>query len=274
MGSSASITKQAAKFVGEMHALLNVILQSPDTSLVHDYRVGMKRLRALHRMLAAIDPSMPPNLSAPWKKIYRRAGELRDLQLLQQFIREQPAMAVVQRILEDQLSWQERLLRQEIMTRDLPVMAVQHWDPGSGEPVWDHYFETVIRSWLAYYRQPHYEDILHQLRKILKDIFYNLQWLNKAKVQPSAWLLPLVAFELKPVTDSLGDLQDRVVRIRQFKQLAILPELAEASGLLDQLAGELMGGKAVMEQQLFPRLKAVAACFEQMVVDIQPAHHT
>ncbi len=62
---------------------LRLILQAPDETGLHDYRVGIKRISALYRFLHLIEPELDaPALLAPYRALFKAGGRIRDTQIV------------------------------------------------------------------------------------------------------------------------------------------------------------------------------------------------
>jgi len=76
------LEKYRRKLVSDANRQLRVIAESPDESAVHDFRVVIKRLRALYEFLGGIDEkiSVKPLLK-PYRVLFKSLGRIRDAQI-------------------------------------------------------------------------------------------------------------------------------------------------------------------------------------------------
>ncbi len=74
---------------------LKVILQAPDETAIHDFRVGIKRVTALYEFLQAVDPEFDAaGALARYRGLFKAGGRVRDLQVTHAAASlEQPAVA-------------------------------------------------------------------------------------------------------------------------------------------------------------------------------------
>ena len=81
-----------SKQVREANRMLRVILESPDESAIHDFRVGMKRINALYRFLAEIDGSLRARrLLKPYRGLFKRLGPVREAHIALHLIEDMEA---------------------------------------------------------------------------------------------------------------------------------------------------------------------------------------
>lgn len=75
--------------VRQIRALMSQAARYHTVAAVHDLRVEIKRLRAFHKLIAAIAPSVPSAESwRPVRKLFRAAAPLRDFQVQWDFVLE------------------------------------------------------------------------------------------------------------------------------------------------------------------------------------------
>ena len=73
------LEKYRSKLVTDTNRQLRVILESPDESAVHDFRVGIKRLRAFYGFLDRADEKLSAKiLLKPYRAMFKRLGPIRD----------------------------------------------------------------------------------------------------------------------------------------------------------------------------------------------------
>jgi CHAD domain-containing protein len=68
---------------------LDSVRKAPEPDTVHDLRVAIRRCRSVGRVMADVDPDPAwPEMRKLGKKLFRRLGELRDTQVLEQWTRQ------------------------------------------------------------------------------------------------------------------------------------------------------------------------------------------
>jgi CHAD domain-containing protein len=73
------LEKYRSKLIREANRELRVILESPDESAVHDFRVCIKRLTALYGFLGQVDASLPAKkMLKPCRALFKSLGSIRD----------------------------------------------------------------------------------------------------------------------------------------------------------------------------------------------------
>ena len=87
--------------------------ESASTSAIHEMRVGLKRLRTFFNLVGSIDPSFQAEGAfVPARKLFRAAGELRNLHILEARTREATAAASLE--LSEYYNWLKERERGEV----------------------------------------------------------------------------------------------------------------------------------------------------------------
>lgn len=197
------------------------IRKKMDPEAIHQIRVEYKKLRAFLRMLSS-SPSVTHEINVPkkLKRLYSVCGEIRDLQLQQEQIKEirkdipgkaHPYQKALKRQIDHLTSKLHALLDKKPATsgkrktmRDIPdLFTVQDFKRYTRRQ-W-----TSVRSIL--HSKNRTDDDLHTIRKWMKDLFYNLKICNGADLrllQKSA-LKNMDESMISSLLDELGDFQDR-----------------------------------------------------------------
>lgn len=213
----------------EHHALQ--LFSTNDAEVIHQLRVGFKKLRALIR-LAASAHGADKKLQVPegLKNIYHAAGEVRNLQLYRQailpFFKDTDSYATIVTGEIDHASAQLtrtvkdfkfHKARREILHR-LPSKL-----PGK---VVDRFVEDKTNTINELLRKDMPDEDMHSIRKALKDISYNLKALkaDEEKYLPIANRKSLL--ELTTLMDTLNVYHDHVVHLSLLASIA--PEHSSA----------------------------------------------
>ncbi len=70
------------ELIGGLNRNLEAILQAPDETAIHDFRVGIKRVTALYEFLQAVDANFDAAaVLARYRGLFKACGRLRDLQI-------------------------------------------------------------------------------------------------------------------------------------------------------------------------------------------------
>lgn len=179
------LKKNSALYYTRLNKQGQLLLQQFDAEAVHHFRVDYKKLRAFLRMMAfAPGAGGEIKLSKQLKNIYRKAGELRELQLQLQRTssttgENKQSSPRYTRLLKAEIEKLKPALHE--MFDAAPVKACKRETdpllPASFLPV--HFKKYAQRQWLLTannIRAPRYnDDTLHSIRKLLKDLFYNLE---------------------------------------------------------------------------------------------------
>ena len=201
----------------KLEAYSNKIAEDFDTKSIHRFRVEYKKLRAFLRMVTEEDvqPKMPKKL----KKFYHIAGDIRDLQLYNLLVKnsfkelktkpkeyrhlldreikklEKKLLRNVKKSPPEDLVSHEVHLRPKFTQRDfLDFLAIN---------------QTRIEQVIAFRRYS--DEDIHNIRKCLKDIFYN----KKAYDQEDSESSPVTIFNgkteeyLHGLLEELGNFQDK-----------------------------------------------------------------
>lgn len=196
-----------------------------DKEEVHRFRVAVKKLRALMRLLFYNKPGKRARVPAPLKDLYRCTGNIRNLQLQEE--------RIVQVTFRGNL-WPENYI-------SFLGSKQQAWKTEAGKkkhvkPVtsWE---EKRIRKWMKRLEKKqirtyaihqssllknlllleHFEDDdLHQLRKFLKDILYNWKYIKR-------FIIAQLPFFLQ----GKKDIETFTVLLGEFQDVCIALELLE-----------------------------------------------
>lgn len=216
----------------KLHELRYDMTTVHEKESIHKFRVTYKKLRALCRMMDVLQNGKGINVSKGWKKIYKAAGAVRDNQLMQEMAADQFSSKALMELLEGQLVLHTKNLSAVLDDVDPGKMHFNKWKhPADND--YNHYFREMISVWMVQVLEPMYDDNLHTLRKILKDIMYNKAWLDEMGVESAGLVAMLPVDEIDRVQKLLGDNQDRVVQNDFIRKMAVLPMLSRDVQMLE-----------------------------------------
>lgn len=193
-----SITRILSEYYQKLdrgfHLYWMEVLRNYGPETVHGLRVNLKQQRAFFHLLQALNPSFSAGEAMDvFEGIYKKAGKVRDCQV------ERALIEKVERThhweyrlaawLEEQEARRTLLLQQyENGHSMLPVRAlseqvyrtITELPKGESEARLRMYFEKIIRGIIAFVRgEKAAGDDLHDLRKFIKELFYNLRLLQQ-----------------------------------------------------------------------------------------------
>jgi CHAD domain-containing protein len=174
----------------KIQASFDVAITYLDAEDIHAFRVEVKRLRAfLHLVSKEVNIKLPRRLH----QFYRMVGEIRNLQLQEQRIRDAiPHQSGLPKtyltLLTIETAAAIRRARKFAANRlSLPVEE---------------------RQVLGAFTHPFDDDSLHSLRKSLKDLLYNHSYVEKESAHIRPLILPGGKESVSALTDLLGQFQD------------------------------------------------------------------
>ncbi|KIC95281.1 CHAD domain-containing protein [Flavihumibacter solisilvae] len=244
----------------KLHELRKEMIHEQEKEAIHKFRVTYKKMRALFRMMDVLEKGQGIKIKKGWKKIYRAAGAVRDNQLMQEMAAQQFGRKSLAEFLEGQEILHSKNLAAVLDDVDPGKMDFQQWKHPA-EKDYDFYFHEMISVWMLQVLEPLYDDNLHALRKILKDIMYNKAWLDEMEVEPSALLTLLPADEIDRVQKLLGDNQDRVVQTNFIRKIAVLPILSRDSQMLEDWIQQSFNKSKADRHEIEKNIRALTAQF-------------
>src|SRR5271167_449353 len=188
-----------------------------DAEAVHDLRVALRRCRSLADGLRAIDPDASwKDMKKAGKKVFQALGELRDMQVMQEWIEKlgDPADPVAMKLL-DHVHARESECKQHAL-KDLNQFDRKQWRQWSRSlsqraarvrPGSIVYLNLALEKWMAAYdlhkhaMRSRSQVAYHQLRIGIKRFLYTVE--NFLPQQHATW-----GDDLKELQDLLGDVHD------------------------------------------------------------------
>ena len=241
-----------------------------DSKAIHDFRVEIKKIRALIR-LAAFATKQEKKLKLPkkLKRFYRAVGGIRSCQLHARKISEtasrgkKPPPDIYLKLLDGR---KEVMIRQakrekrqlngikkemEKLIRQMP----RAMDSDSTKNF--IYFELSRLNEIHSKRNPNDLE-LHEVRKILKDILYNWSFLEPGLIS----ILPTSIQkkkEMEELVNRLGKHQDHLVSLHMFNDLGIDQDADEQERSdLKKIALKWKGEKAHLRKEILATLKRIS----------------
>ena len=245
----------AAAAINELDELRISILLEPTEEFIHAFRVGFKKLRALYRMEGMVQHQQQFKMHRNLKILYGAAGAVRDTQLLLAFIKPELTNTKLPFLLEARLQTHHEALLIKLqetgaVRSDDSAIASKLTDwKYSSHSKYERYFSDLLREYIHLSEHTLYDDALHELRKLLKDILYNHQWLLKTK-RAVGKITALPIKEIDELQKLLGDYQDMVVRASVIRQLALMPDLSDDASVLEAWLTEAFRKQQKMRMDL------------------------
>lgn len=244
------------------------IIRNNDAEAIHQFRVEYKKLRAFLRMLSEFGGAKEKIIiGRDLKKVYRIAGSIRDLQLQEERLR-----SLVSEESKKLLAY-FLLLRREISRLKPELIEQLARDPVGGS--WKktvaglpalfplNNFRRFVRQKLnTIYSHIHSarlsDENIHEIRKIIKDLFYNLEIYGGIELKILSVKIRQEKDELffKKLLNELGHFQDMYMAISLLKPywLALMP--ASTRLLLENIKQKWILEKAATKRLLVKKLKA------------------
>jgi len=214
---------------------------------IHHFRVEVKKLRAFMRLLNAGYTAHKLKLPREIKSFYRMAGLLRNLQLYSAYISslcEELSIArpllYLQSLQEEERTMQLAMAQvaENLSWKDFQDELIDTTPPHLTGKTINAFVRTNKAKLEELFSLPvYYEDVLHSIRKILKDLMYNSKYITSAlTVSLPNELRSLKTIE--PLTIGLGDLFDlygvlnllnseKVAAIADSNELAVIEDLKQ-----------------------------------------------
>ena len=250
---------------------IKIVNDDFDMEAIHQFRVGYKKLRAFLRMISQLhEMAGEIKISKKLKKGYNISGSIRDLQLQQQRILE-----VTKQELKKPQAYIS-LLQKEIKKLKLELSEIFLEKPvTSSKKKTDAsipdkfklkgFSNFVKKKWEAIYAiivSRHFsDDNIHAIRKILKDLFYNLkiyEGVEHELFSMSIWKGKDEQYFNK-LLDELGSFQDKCTAIALLKSYWLNSLNPYNRELLERIKKEWVKDKMRMKKSLVKELKDVVS---------------
>lgn len=182
---------------------------------VHDFRTEIKKLRAFLRLLNTGHTKNRFSISKKMKVYYWYAGSIRNLQLhIKNLDGQQGAIPIdyAGRLKKEIESLQGALRSLHSPANfDTPKKIIRNWIDKPGRPSVKKFVIQKIDEYKHLLTLLNQDDILHAIRKLLKDLLYNWKYIKEYRS-----FLPAAISTKKQIadlTDILGELCDRCTGI-------------------------------------------------------------
>ncbi|MGD2173018.1 MAG: CHAD domain-containing protein [Gammaproteobacteria bacterium] len=237
------LEKYRSKLVRNANRQLRIILESPDESAVHDFRVGIKRLRALYGFLDRTDEKLSAKkILGPYRAMFKKLGPLRDAHIAIRLIEDlEPAPNSQSRqlisllragIRRDYRSFRNFLGNDRSLSIKLPTIRAIGIPPAAISRQKPAYLEELLAKTLSSEKRIT-PDGWHRKRILLKQYRYTLEAFDQCPGQSvDERLLRRIAM----LEQLLGDWHDRVVTAELLQSLP--SSAADPAPLIRQLKSQ------------------------------------
>lgn len=234
---------QLDKLLGEFSAGASMHKCHPDEKAIHKLRVRIKMLRAFVIILKWYDDDIELGRLKGLRKLFKKAGEIRDWQLLTAFVQKsdndgEELKQVLDFIKEKEKGAYKQYRRTCRKYEDELVKGIAHWLKA---------YLMLLNKWPADYfsnatqgiiNQLSLEEltdkVMHNIRRDVKVLIYNLRMLNAESTASES--LPLQPEFLMRLDGLLGNWHDARVAESQLQAMALSDNLTmEAKQVILQL---------------------------------------
>ena len=229
---SKSLTGNFNKLCKDTRRYYNNLLEDFKEEEIHDFRLGIKKLRALIRLVNT-GAEKPLKLGKRIREFYSITGQIRNLQLHRESIiqlcqnQEAQEPRVYQALIKNQLK-----IHQEAGRRIARKLSWSQWQDKCAERLPHRVDKEMVRIFL---RQKYIiltgmlsqnlnnDEVLHSIRKYCKDLLY--VWDMIEHDWPPGFPIYFTGKEeLEALTGLLGDFHDYCIHLQLFQNLFI-PEV-------------------------------------------------
>lgn len=257
-----AILKAVEKSGKKIHQLSKKIRKNFDDDDIHDFRVEVKKLRALLRLLAFQSRKHQPDITKKIKSFYSYIGMVRNHRLQRQytgnFITEHQ-LAVpdtyMQMLDVEEAYWKTQALQLMDGTNFLNDIAkIKKELPGKlTQPAIDQFVKAKLKDLSKYKTGLPADDALHSIRKVFKDFQYNWHFIKKDAHLPANFSN---IEEIKTFTELIGAFMDTEVQASSL-QLFDESTVKDADELktLQQLTATCQQKKTTLKQQVIAAIQ-------------------
>ncbi|MBX2906841.1 MAG: CHAD domain-containing protein [Taibaiella sp.] len=196
-----------------------------DEEVIHDLRLQVKRLRALLRMYWLFTGRSRPEMPKRLKKVYKAAGEIRDLQLLlktmdgESKMPEEYRQAIDARLVVAKKDWWNAYSAGQLHKAVKKLSTYEYKALPAFMPAEFIKERLTLIDELRAAGEPDDEDV-HTMRKRVKDIIYMVRLVNEhwAKACGAMQHVPLQKFEeIAVAIGAFNDARQALERVRAIK---------------------------------------------------------
>lgn len=234
---------------------------------IHHFRVEIKKLKAFIRYVNLAMPEQQQKIPKELKKLYSIAGNIRNLQLHQRrltnltddLLMESPSFYLQHLADQEQKMQKEaRRIAEKISIKDFEKKLVDSV-PDDVDKSIKNVFVHVNRQRLeALLSLPfYYDEALHDIRKVLKDLMYDYKYLTASiDVEIPSGVASLKAME--QLTSALGDFHDLCIALFLLSPVYLdQTPLGAESDKLNELKAQLKLRKEAMKDEIVRSLVPV-----------------
>ena len=254
--------KNVAYRIKTIHKLIQKIIKEFDADAIHHLRVEVKKLRAFLRLTEVEGKINRPLISKLLKKIYRHVGIIRNIKLQRhtvlKYMRDNniPEPVAYIKILDKKKHrWQKKTgeLIEENDFKDDDKKITRHLNGKLKKTSGKIFLENKLNELKDQLKDMDDNNTLHRIRKILKDVQYNYDFIKDYTLLPNCISKKK---DLKTITETLGNFMDKCMEI-EFLQPEYLNKIkdAEEKNWLLQMKNVLARRKQTMKNQLQYKLK-------------------
>lgn len=236
---------------------LQLSMEDFEEESIHHFRTEIKKLRAFLGLLnGGLTQKGRLRISKKIKTVYRFAGNIRNIQLLQkavnEFIRDAGNSPVLNFTggLGNQLRYQQematafllpgkQLAWKDVLCGDMPPSAVKNCSKKFMENKTAE-FKLLLTTFTK-------DESVHSVRKLLKDILYNWKYVKAYKK-----LLPAVSGkkEIEALGERLGDFCDKSTAIQFVERFLTANDNGEENRVLGEMVAQWRVEKETMRSAL------------------------
>jgi CHAD domain-containing protein len=228
------ITSVIKKRFNNIREYISHMLADFEEESIHDFRTETKKLRAFLRLLNAGHNKAQSGISKKIKVYYWYAGNIRNLQLHVKSINETKGAKpeVYLRNVKKQVESLQGALRSLHSPSNFnsPKKIIRNWVAEPGKPPVKKFVEQKAGEFKHMLLLIKQDEILHAIRKLLKDLLYNWKYIKEYSL-----LLPAAISAKKQIaelTDTLGEFCDRITGISILQTyLVATPDPADKKAL-------------------------------------------
>lgn len=235
----------ARKCTGKLNKLLKRLKPASTVGCIHDFRVQFKKTRALYRMVKAASKGSKPRLPKSWQKFYRHTGRLRDVSLLVQLVDGKFGPGALSEYFQLQESALEITLQKELKKMKPIRFKGKDWHELDSVLI-AAYFGSLLQPLDQSYHHAVTDKQLHQIRKNLKDLLYNMGWLKEMGIPIPAIAQKIELADIEDLLEQLGQYQNTVVQSMVLRHLPPIPALHAVPEMIQAFLHELAHRQSLM----------------------------
>lgn len=250
--------KEFRKIVSGLLDRIQINISNADTAdeeVIHQLRVGYKKLRAILRLAKLEEGGEKLKLSKNFKELYRLAGELRTYQLYYHHLENFYKDGVYLENVSAQIIKANEDLQAFIKKFDIPKerKKIKKYLPdGLSKHSLKKFISKKVKEIHQLPKEEVHDEQLHDLRKLLKDITYSIQETNTKEQQ----FFPLAGKKdlrgLKKLSDTLNNFQDTTTDLFLLDTIDTANVSKKDKAILTGLRKEWEQRKEDIKKELLP----------------------